>query len=75
MYNINENTILFLHLEFQEALRNAQELIEEEEIEKKRKEKKKAKKKVCSVKFLFFVRVIMCPKFQILSKYVYNLRF
>ena len=31
-------------------MRNAQELIEEEEIEKKRKEKKKAKKKVCIVR-------------------------
>lgn len=30
----------------EEALRNARELIEEEELEKKREEKKKAKRKV-----------------------------
>ena len=38
--------MLLLFLLLQEALKNAQELIEQEEIEKKRKEKKKAKKKV-----------------------------
>ena len=43
----------------EEALRNARELIEEEELEKKREEKKKAKRKV-----IYLVKLNMNLKFR-----------